>query len=150
MNERNINIRFVQDSDFSDWLALWEAYNIFYKRTVAIGVTQTTWARFLDPSEPVFGLVATDGDRIIGMATYLFHRNTSLISDICYLQDLFTLPELRGSGVGRLLVEAVTDRARKAGCPRIYGQTHETNSTAMKLYDQIAVKTGFLVYRKDC
>ncbi|PJC95302.1 GNAT family N-acetyltransferase, partial [Janthinobacterium sp. BJB1] len=31
---------------------------------------------------------------------------------------------------------------------RVYWQTHETNTTAMRLYDTIAQKSGFLVYRK--
>ena len=46
-------------------------------------------------------------------------------------------------------VDAVpTEAARKAGSPRVYWQTHETNATAMRLYDQVADKSGFLVYRK--
>ena len=32
--------------------------------------------------------------------------------------------------------------------PRVYWQTHETNTVAMRLYDQLAEKSGFLVYRK--
>ncbi|MDB5463129.1 MAG: family acetyltransferase, partial [Phenylobacterium sp.] len=63
--------------------------------------------------------------------------------------DLFTSAEFRGGGVGRALIEAVYDQARAAGSPRVYWQTHETNATAMRLYDQLAEKSGFLVYRKE-
>jgi GNAT superfamily N-acetyltransferase len=66
----------------------------------------------------------------------------------CYLQDLFTAAQARGGGVGRALIEAVYDAAGAAGSARVYWLTHETNAVAMGLYDQVAVKSGFLVYRK--
>jgi len=66
----------------------------------------------------------------------------------CYLQDLFTDAEARGGGVGRALIEAVYERARAAGSTRVYWHTHETNQTAMRLYDQVAERTGFVVYGK--
>jgi GNAT superfamily N-acetyltransferase len=75
--------------------------------------------------------------------------STTLLGPTCYLQDLFTLPECRGRGVGRALIEAVYGRARAAGAARVYWQTHETNATAMRLYDDVATKSGFVVYRKD-
>jgi GNAT superfamily N-acetyltransferase len=65
------------------------------------------------------------------------------------LQDLFTVEAARGKGVGRALIEEVYRRAADAGCSRVYWLTHETNATAMKLYDKIAEKSGFIVYRKN-
>jgi GNAT superfamily N-acetyltransferase len=64
------------------------------------------------------------------------------------LQDLFTAEAARGQGVGRALIEEVYIRAKQAGSPRVYWQTHETNATAMQLYDKVAEKSGFIVYRK--
>ena len=52
-------------------------------------------------------------------------------------------------GVGRALISAVYAHAKLAGSPRVYWQTHETNSVAMRLYDQVAERSGFLVYRKS-
>ncbi|HEY6336034.1 MAG TPA: GNAT family N-acetyltransferase, partial [Alphaproteobacteria bacterium] len=63
-------------------------------------------------------------------------------------QDLFTSKELRGKGVGRALIEGVYERARIAGSTVVYWQTHETNLTAMKLYDKLAMRSGFVVCRK--
>jgi GNAT superfamily N-acetyltransferase len=97
--------------------------------------------------EPVHAIVAERAGTLIGLAHYLFHRSTTLVDPICYLQDLFTAPEARGQGVGRALIEAVYDRARLAGAPRVYWQTHETNVTAQSLYEQIAERSGFIVYR---
>jgi GNAT superfamily N-acetyltransferase len=71
-----------------------------------------------------------------------------MIAPVCYLQDLFTLPEARGLGVGRALIEAVYEKAREAGSPRVYWTTHETNAQARVLYDKIAERSGFIQYRK--
>jgi GNAT superfamily N-acetyltransferase len=71
-----------------------------------------------------------------------------MISPTCYLQDLFTDETARGQGIGCALIEAVYERARTAGAKRVYWQTHETNTVAMRLYDKVAVRSGFLVYQK--
>jgi GNAT superfamily N-acetyltransferase len=146
-------IRDLARSDYARWLALWEGYNAFYKRTgptaLPAQITAATWERFFDPAEPMHALVAASDDRLIGLVHYLFHRSTTLLAPICYLQDLFTIPESRGRGVGRALIEAVYRRAAAAGSARVYWQTHETNATARRLYDQIAERSGFIVYRKD-
>jgi len=145
-------IRAVTPQDFDQWLPLWEAYNEFYGRVgptaLPDAVKQTTWARFLDAAEPVHALVAERDGELIGLAHYLFHRSTISIAPTCYLQDLFTTEAVRGAGVGRTLIEAVYERAKAAGSNRVYWQTHESNQRAMRLYDDLAERSGFIVYRK--
>jgi GNAT superfamily N-acetyltransferase len=148
MSER-LTVRPVVPTDLGQWAELWEGYNAFYERTVPPEVTRTTWARFFDGTEPVHALVAEKDGRLVGLVHYLFHRSTSLIGPTCYLQDLFTTKAARGQGVGRALIESVYERARSAGSLRVYWQTHETNVTAMALYDKVAERSGFLVYRKQ-
>lgn len=148
-----LSIREVAPADFEQWLPLWEGYNLFYERTgpnaIPDEVTRTTWSRFFDAYEPVHALVAERGGRLLGLVHYIFHRNTTMLGPVCYLQDLFTSREARGQGIGRALIEGVYDRARAAGSPRVYWHTHETNATARLLYDRIAQNSGFIVYRKS-
>ncbi len=145
------HIRAVQAADFDAWRPLWHSYNSFYGRPdFSAAITRVTWARFLDPAEPVHALVAEgEGGRLLGLAHYLFHRSTTLIGPTCYLQDLFTDEAARGRGVGRALIEAVRERARAGGAERYYWQTHETNALARALYDKLAENSGFIVYRMD-
>ena len=46
------------------------------------------------------------------------------------------------------LIKGVYAQAQLAGSSRVYWQTHETNHTAMQLYDKVAEKSGFVVYRR--
>ena len=147
----SLTIRPVTRQDFDQWLPLWEGYNAFYGRSgataLAAEITQMTWARFFDAYEPVHALVAEGQGQLLGIAHYLFHRSTTSIEPSCYLQDLFTSEASRGKGVGEALINGVYEQARRAGAARVYWQTHETNLTAMKLYDKVAERSGFVVYR---
>lgn len=146
-------IRPVEPGDYAVWRVLWDGYNAFYGRSgltaLADEITQLTWQRFLDPSEPVHALVAERDGAMVGLVHFLFHRSTILVAPTCYLQDLYTVPAARGRGIGRALIEAVYDRARATGSQRVYWQTHESNTTAMALYNRLAERSGFLVYRKS-
>jgi GNAT superfamily N-acetyltransferase len=143
-------IRSVARTDFVQWQPLWEAYNRFYGRDpLPREITQMTWSRFFDAYEPVHALVADKEGQLLGLAHYLFHRSTISIEPTCYLQDLFTKETARSKGIGRALIEAVYSQARIAGSVRLYWQTQESNLTAMKLYDRVAERSGFVVYRKQ-
>lgn len=146
-------IRPVAHSDYDGWRKLWDGYNAFYGRADSTAlpepITEATWERFFSPNEPVHALVAQYQDRVVGLAHYLFHRSTTRLQDVCYLQDLFTDEQLRGNGIGRRLVHAVYEAARLAGSSRVYWQTQASNLEARRLYDTIAQHKGFIVYAAE-
>ena len=154
---RGVVVRDLAEGDLVAWRGLWDRYNAFYGRSRAGALPEdvvgTTWRRLHDVAVPVHGLAAeaedggTPGGALVGIAHYLFHHSTNGIGPACYLQDLFTAEDARGRGVGRALVDEVAARARAAGASRFYWQTHETNATARRLYDRIAERSGFIVYR---
>ena len=145
-------IREPTPDDFDQWLPLWDGYNAFYGRegptALSPEITNVTWRRFFDADEPVHALVADQDGQLVGLAHFLFHRSTISVSPTCYLQDLFTSEAARGGGVATALVDRVSDEAKAKGSERVYWQTHETNLRARKLYDRIAERSGFIVYRK--
>jgi GNAT superfamily N-acetyltransferase len=147
-----LSVRFVVREDYEQWLPLWDGYNAFYGRSGATAlapeITRMTWARFFDAYEPVHGLVAASDGQLLGLTHYLFHRSTTAVEPVCYLQDLFTSNTARGRGIGRALINRVYEQARLSGSSRVYWQTHQTNLTAMQLYDKVAERSGFVVYRK--
>ena len=150
---RSILTRPVETSDYEAWRALWDGYNAFYGRVGATALpeemTSTTWERFFTAAEPVRALVAEYQGRVVGLAHYIFHRSTTRLHDVCYIQDLFTAERFRGKGVGRQLILAVYDAARREGCSRVYWQTQASNAKGRALYDKVAEHKEFIVYSHD-
>ncbi len=146
-------VRPLEAGDRAAWRPLWDGYNAFYGRVgetaLPEAITARTWERFLDPAAPVHALVAVAGHEIVGLAHYLYHPSTSRLRDVCYLQDLFTVPAMRGRGVGRRLIEAVCEAAREAGSDRVYWQTQAGNAAGRALYDKVARHHGFIVYSRE-
>lgn len=144
-----LRIRPLAAADEADWRRLWTGYLEFYKTSVPEEVYRTTFARLLggDPQE-FHGLVAERGGRVIGLAHYLFHRHCWRIENVVYLQDLYVEPEVRGTGAGRALIEAVYAAADAAGCPSVYWLTQDFNATARRLYDRIGKVTPFIRYQR--
>lgn len=153
MTHDRFTIRPVRRDDYGAWRPLWDGYNAFYGRSGATSlpedITRTTWERFFDTAEPVHALVAEEEGAVVGLVHYLYHRSTTRLRDVCYLQDLFTAPSVRGLGIGRRLIQAVYSAAREAGCSRVYWQTHVTNQQGRVLYDKVAQHHGFIVYSHD-
>ncbi|MCX7359051.1 MAG: GNAT family N-acetyltransferase [Alphaproteobacteria bacterium] len=142
-------VRGAHPTDRAAWEPLWQGYLAFYESELPAAVTDTTWSRFHNPAEPMLCLVAEDDDgSLLGFTNLIFHRGTWTIGDFCYLEDLFVAPAARNRGIARALIEAVYALADQRGAERVYWLTHETNTTARKLYDQVARHLGFIQYRR--
>jgi GNAT superfamily N-acetyltransferase len=148
-----LSVRPIDPGDYAQWRPLWDGYNAFYGRSdktaLPENITVTTWARFFNPAEPVHALVAQSADRLVGLTHFLYHRSTTRLNDVCYLQDLYTDPALRGKGIGRQLIQGVYAAAGAGGCTRVYWQTHTSNAAGRLLYDKVANHGGFIVYNHD-
>ena len=143
----SVSIKQFEASDRDDWLTLWEAYLVFYKAKLPKEVGHQTWERMIDPAGDILGFKAVDENgAMVGMVTYLYHASTWSAAPRCYLHDLYTLPEMRGKGVGRLLIEAVYDAADAHGAESVYWLTQEFNYAGRMLYDKVADKTPFIKY----
>lgn len=141
-------VRPLEPGDHSAWDPLWLGYLAFYKTVIADEIRAVTWSRLLDPAEPMKGALAFRDGVAVGLVHHIRHRSCWTVGDYIYLQDLFVDPHLRGGGVGRALIEHVYAIGRATGCSRVHWLTHETNQDAMKLYDRIADRSGFVQYRK--
>lgn len=143
-----LTVRPLAAEDRAAWGDLWRGYLAFYRTELPAAQYDLTFARLLDPAEPMAGLIATDGGAAVGLAHMVRHRSSWTAGDYAYLQDLYAAPGARGRGVGRALIEAVYARAEAEGAARVYWLTHETNTEARQLYDRIAERSGFIQYRR--
>jgi GNAT superfamily N-acetyltransferase len=149
----HLEIRPIRRADYAHWRPLWDEYNAFYGRSgesaLPEPITAATWERFFEAGEPIEALVAEVDGCVAGLAHYLFHRSTTRLRDVCYLQDLFTAAHLRGARIGRRLIEGVYEAARAAGCSRVYWHTQLGNQAGRALYDKLAQHRGFIVYSHE-
>jgi MoxR-like ATPase/GNAT superfamily N-acetyltransferase len=128
---------------------LWTAYLEFYESSVPEEVYRVYFERLLgDDPQDFSGLIAEVDGRPVGLTHYVFHRHGWRVENVCYLQDLYADPEVRGRGVGRALIEAVYAEADRRGCPQVYWMTQHFNDDARRLYDRIGVLTPFIKYQR--
>ena len=144
----SLTVRPAIVDDHDSWLPLWRGYQEFYEVDLPAPTTATTWQRFLDPAEPMHAAVAELDGRVVGIVHFIEHRSCWSPLNSLYLQDLFTDTSVRGRGVGRALIEYVYAQGPVLGAGKVHWLTHESNTQAMLLYDQVAERPGLLQYRK--
>ena len=134
----------LRPEDRLRWTELWTGYLDFYETAVSPEQYEFTWTRLHDGR--LHGFAARDdGERMIGLAHFLFHEHCWAMQPACYLQDLFVDPKLRGTGAGRAMIDAVAAAVRAAGGTRLYWNTQNANVAARRLYDRLA-RQNFVRY----
>ena len=141
-----INVRAATHADEPRWRELWAGYNAFYEAKIPESITQATWRRILDPAAPILGRVAEADGRVVGFSNSVLHETTWATTPICYLEDLFVDPAMRGSGVGRMLLQDLVVLARQHGWSTLYWHTRGNNITARRLYDTFSPADDFVRY----
>ncbi|MDU8944884.1 GNAT family N-acetyltransferase [Ovoidimarina sediminis] len=142
-------VRPLVREDRAAWGALWHAYLAFYETARPDEIYDTYFERLLgDDPRDFHCLIAEIGGTPVGLTHYLFHRHGWREEDVCYLQDLYADPSVRGTGVGRALIEAVYAAADAHGAPSVYWLTQDFNETARQLYDRIGRVTPFIKYER--
>lgn len=150
-----ISVRPIAEGDFETWRALWTGYLAYYESTVPEAVYHTTFTRLLkgnaradDAAYEPRGLLAMRGGVAVGLVHYMYHRHCWREDNVCYLQDLFSAPDQRGTGIGRILIEAVYEAADKDGAPVVYWMTQDFNAAGRRLYDRVGQLTPFIKYQR--
>lgn len=148
MND-SLTLRPITAADEAEWRRLWTGYLEYYETVLPDEVYGVTFARLLAQAQGGFrGMLAWLGGRPVGLVHFVFHPSSWATGHVCYLQDLYTDPAVRGKGVGRALIEAVYAAADANGTPQVYWFTQDFNATARRLYDQIGVATPFIRYNR--
>jgi len=144
----SITIRKLQASDKEQWLALWRGYQAFYEADLSADEDALFDRLLLPETDGPFCLIAEEKDRLLGLTQFLYHKTTWGPEPRCYLNDLFTVAEARGKGVGTLLIEAVEKQATTDGASQVYWLTQDFNDTARSLYDKVGKLTPFIKYMR--
>ncbi len=142
-----VSCRPVSKVDFADWAKLFEGYLEFYHFPAESEVIQRVWSWLHDPNHPMQGIVAEQEDEgVVGLAHYTTWPFTLVGSDACYMSDLYTREDLRGSGIGEMMISEVQSECDRNGWPLLFWLTQETNYRGRGLYDKFAPKSEFVAY----
>jgi GNAT superfamily N-acetyltransferase len=140
----NLEIFPLDHSHRDAWQPLAEGYKTFYNTPTSPAEYEAAWSKLMSGHE-VHGIGASLDGRLVGIAHFLFHSST-WAPRICYLQDLFTEPQVRGQGIAKALIQEIARQARAAGAARYYWLTQENNAVARVLYEKLARYNGFIRY----
>lgn len=131
-----VTIAKVTHVDLPALLPLMRAYCDFYEtdprddRLVAL-----SRALLDDPGEGLQFLARDAEERAVGFATLYWSWDTTDAMRIGVMYDLFVVPETRGGGVGRRLIETCRGACRRRGAGKLVWETAPDNETAQRLYD---------------
>lgn len=153
MTDTPATIRAIERRDHDDWARLFTAYGVFYETSFPHHVLEGVWDWLMDADHEVSALVAEHvapgGQRLVGFAHLRRLHDTFTAGPSWFLDDLFVLPEHRGAGVARALIEACDATAHAAGGGTLRWITASDNSTAQRLYDKVATRTTWVTYERE-
>jgi ribosomal protein S18 acetylase RimI-like enzyme len=81
-------------------------------------------------------LLAFDEGVPVGIAVCFVGFSTFVARPLINIHDLAVIPEYRGRGIGRLLLEGVEAKGRELGCCKLTLEVREDNHRAQQLYDR--------------
>lgn len=85
-------------------------------------------------------IICRRGGKPVGFALYFFTYSTFLARPTLYLEDLFVLPDERGTGAGKALLRALARIAVRRGCGRLEWAVLDWNRPAIGFYRRLGGK----------
>jgi GNAT superfamily N-acetyltransferase len=142
----SVIVRPVEQRDADAWRRLFRDYGVFYKTEFDDAQLDHVWGLLTTEGSGVDALVAEVDGAVVGIAHYRSHPDTFSTGNDWYLDDLFTDPSARGTGVASALIERLSELARATGPGTVRWITAEDNVTAQRVYDRLAKRTTWVTY----
>ncbi|RJQ82090.1 GNAT family N-acetyltransferase [Pseudonocardiaceae bacterium YIM PH 21723] len=139
--EKTVEINRVTAESLPSLLPLMADYQRFYRREPDAARNEAFFTELLDGEEGL-QLLATQDGKAVGFATLYWVRQSTVAQKNALLNDLYAVPETRGSGVGYALLKAAAEHAAAAGFPALTWTTAPDNVVAQKLYDRFLAEAG--------
>jgi ribosomal protein S18 acetylase RimI-like enzyme len=81
-------------------------------------------------------LLAFDDATAVGIAVCFVGFSTFMARPLINIHDLAVMPDYRGRGIGRLLLERVEAKGRELGCGKLTLEVRDDNHRAQRLYQR--------------
>mgnify|MGYP001147849842 FL=1 len=131
-------IEAVSKNNLTEVLPLIRAYQEFYKVSeISDDRNSEFFAQFGESSPAGCQFIYREAGNVVGFATVYFSFTSTIAAKVAVLNDLYTLPNCRGKGVGRQLIEYCRNYAAENGAARLQWVTAPDNEQAQKLYESL-------------
>ncbi|MFO1171260.1 MAG: GNAT family N-acetyltransferase [Hyphomicrobiaceae bacterium] len=141
-----IRIRPAVAADEPRWRALWADFVALDTEKCPGEATDFIWRNALDAAHPMKLLMAELAGGVAGFLLYTTHDFSRSVRPVCYLLDFYTAPEVRGRGLGRALIQHLSETGRASGWLKIYWMTQADNADARRLYDKFGTTSPLIRY----
>ena len=132
-----VDVRPIQERELEDLLPLVAGYQRFYGAEPDLERNRRFFSRFLHPSDEGLLLGAWVDGGLAGFATLYWFFSSTKAADSVLMNDLFVREDVRGSGIGRALIQSALDEARRRGAAHLEWFTAPDNLKAQRLYDSV-------------
>ncbi|HTJ27897.1 MAG TPA: GNAT family N-acetyltransferase [Candidatus Limnocylindria bacterium] len=128
------------------WRAAYHDYAVSLGSPVDDAIATTMWAWLLAKTHGVEGLLAIEGDRLVGFTHFRAFPRTLDGNEAGYLDDLWVSASHRGKGLGATLIAHVCAIGRERRWSEVRWVT-ERDNPAQRLYERVATNWGLQTYR---
>ena len=145
----NITVNHPTESDKKEWEQLYRGYAEFYNMPMEQSTLDTVWSWIHNKDKDFFGLIAKDeNNQALGLMHCRAMASPLRGAEVGFLDDLFVVPEARGSEVVEALYAELNSLGKQQGWPFIRWITADNNYRARNVYDKISEKTAWVTYQK--
>ncbi len=131
----------VSNKNIEEVLPLIRAYQEFYNvPEISDAKNKEFFSQFGTDSLTGCQFLYRQDSEVVGFATVYFAYASTITAKVAILNDLYTLPNMRGKGVGKRLIEHCREFAAKNNAVRLQWVTAPSNEQAQKLYDSLNTK----------
>jgi GNAT superfamily N-acetyltransferase len=134
-----VDVAPVTADDLDELLPLMRGYCDFYEVEPSDReLLELSRSLIADPDREGFQILARDdAGRALGFATVYWSWSTLSATRIAIMNDLFVVPDARGTGIAESLIEECRVRAGRRGATSLSWQTAKDNLRAQRLYDRV-------------
>jgi GNAT superfamily N-acetyltransferase len=143
-----VEVRPIHGRELEELLPLVAGYQRFYGAEPDVERNRRFFSRFLHPSDKGLLLGAWVNGGLAGFATLYWFFSSTKAAESVLMNDLFVREDIRGAGIGRVLIQSALEETRRRGAAHLEWYTAPDNLGAQRLYDSVpgARRTTWYAY----
>ena len=143
-----ITVRALTPDDRQEWETLYREYAEFYQVPMTSEIMDTVWSWIFEEDYGFYALVAKNGNnRQIGLMHFREMPSPLRGKKVGFLDNLFVLPDSRGTGVVDEMFKNLSKESAQNGRPFVRWITAEDNFRGRGVCDQTTEKTKWVTYQ---